>query len=65
LHQQQTWLLLQGFKAFGLLGGRGEENFAKFRTEKYDYNLYKQFSMERMTQIHQISKKKILQITRF
>jgi hypothetical protein len=64
LHQQQTWLLLQGFKHLAFWG-RVDEDFAKFQPEKYDYELYKQFSMEKMTQIHQNSKKKFLQITRF
>ncbi len=32
--------------------------FIKFQTEKYDYNLYKGFSMKRMAQFRQILKKK-------
>jgi hypothetical protein len=44
-------------QCFFLCGGR---NFAKFQSEKYDFNLYKGFSMEKMAQIHQISKKKFL-----
>jgi hypothetical protein len=27
------------------------QNFAKFRPEKYDFNIFKGFSMEKMTQI--------------
>jgi len=33
-------------------------DFAKFPPEKYDFDLYKGFFMEKMTQIRQISKKK-------
>jgi hypothetical protein len=32
------------------------QNFAKFQPEKYDLDLYKGFSMGKMTQIRQISK---------
>ncbi len=40
------------------------KNFAKFQLEKYDFNLFKRFSMNKMAQICQILKKKF-QITRF
>jgi hypothetical protein len=33
-------------------------NFAKFRPEKYDFDLYKGFFMKTIVQIHQISKGK-------
>jgi len=34
--------------------------FAKIQPEKYNFDLYKAFSMKKMTQILQISKKKII-----
>jgi hypothetical protein len=34
------------------------QNFAKIQPEKYNFDLYKAFSMKKMTQILQISKKK-------
>jgi uncharacterized protein YwgA len=34
------------------------QNLAKFRPEKYDFNLYKGFFMEKMAQICQISNEK-------
>jgi hypothetical protein len=33
------------------------QNFTKFQLEKYDFDLYKGFSIKKMTQVHQISKK--------
>jgi hypothetical protein len=35
----------------------GGRDFGKFSPEKYDFDLYKGFSMRKMTQIRQISKK--------
>jgi hypothetical protein len=35
-----------------------KRNFAKFHSEKYDFNLYKGFSMKILAQIRQISKNK-------
>jgi hypothetical protein len=46
-------------------GGWGWQNFAKFRPEKYDFNLYKGFLMRSIAQIRQILKKKKFQIIRF
>jgi hypothetical protein len=44
------------FFVFFFLGGR---NFGKFRPEKYDFDLYKGFSIfKKKTQIRQIPKKK-------
>jgi hypothetical protein len=37
--------------------GGGGRYFAKFQPEKYDLDPYKGFSMEKVDQIHQISKK--------
>jgi hypothetical protein len=41
-----------------LLGVYLLQNFAKFRPKKYDFNLYKGVSMEKMAQICQILKEK-------
>jgi hypothetical protein len=41
------------------------EIFAKFRPEKYDFNLYEGFSMEKMAKKTQISEKNSFQIARF
>jgi len=35
------------------------QNFAKFRPEKYNFNLYKGFSTKKMAQICQTPKKKV------
>jgi hypothetical protein len=40
-------------------------NPAKFRPEKYDFDLCKGFSMEKMTEIHQISKIKVSRLADF
>ncbi len=40
------------------------QNLAKFRPEKYDFNLYQAFFMEKMAQICQISNEKKIQIAR-
>jgi hypothetical protein len=40
-------------------------NLAKFQPEKYDFDLYKGFSMEKMTEIHQISKTKVSRLADF
>jgi hypothetical protein len=56
-------LLLSPWFDFG--GGGGPQNFAKFRPEKYDFNLYKGFLMRSIAQIRQILKEKKFQIIRF
>jgi uncharacterized protein YwgA len=38
---------------------------AKFQPEKYDFDLYKGFSMEKTAQIHQISKKTVSKLPGF
>jgi hypothetical protein len=41
------------------------QNFIKFRPEKYDYDLYKGFSMKKMGQFRQILKKEFSRFSDF
>ncbi len=58
-----SWMLAKA--SYILLGVYLLQNFVKFQPKKYDFNLYKGFSMEKMAQICQILKEKTFRSLNF